>query len=127
VNEEEKKLLDAEIVRAAEMANIHKFILTLPYGYDSPVGTKGLMLSGNPFTRPFAHSPIRPHFSFYTLLTLFTSLTLLPTLLTYPSYMIIWLYGISYVYTNNMLCYVMLCSLCRRTSYVVFVFVFVCL
>jgi hypothetical protein len=92
VNEEEKKLLDAEIVRAAEMANIHKFILTLPYGYDSPVGTKGLMLSGNPFTRPFAHSPIRPHFSFYTLNTFYFSYT--PSHITYLpliyDHMVIW-------------------------------------
>jgi ABC-type multidrug transport system fused ATPase/permease subunit len=43
---EELKVLQEEMERAAEMANIHKFILTLPGGYDSPVGTKGLMLSG---------------------------------------------------------------------------------
>lgn len=35
-----------EIVRAAQMANIHEFIQQLPLGYDTPVGAKGSQLSG---------------------------------------------------------------------------------
>ena len=35
-----------EIVRAAEKANIHKFIQGLPGGYDTSVGEKGVQLSG---------------------------------------------------------------------------------
>ncbi len=35
-----------EIIDAAKKARIHDFILTLPEGYDSPVGEKGVMLSG---------------------------------------------------------------------------------
>lgn len=37
---------DEDIVNAAKLANIHEFILSLPNGYDSLVGTKGIMLSG---------------------------------------------------------------------------------
>ena len=37
---------DEEIMEAARLANIHEFILTLEHGYDSLVGTKGIMLSG---------------------------------------------------------------------------------
>jgi ABC-type multidrug transport system fused ATPase/permease subunit len=36
----------AEIERAARVANIHDFIMTLPRGYDTLVGEKGLKLSG---------------------------------------------------------------------------------
>ncbi len=37
---------DEDIIEAAKKARIHEFILTLPEGYDSPVGEKGVMLSG---------------------------------------------------------------------------------
>jgi len=37
---------DAEIVSAAKKANIHDFIMSLPAGYDSPVGERGTRLSG---------------------------------------------------------------------------------
>ena len=37
---------DAEVVRAAKNANIHDFILSLPEGYDSYIGEKGIKLSG---------------------------------------------------------------------------------
>ena len=37
---------DEEIVEAAKLANIHEFILSLEKGYDSLVGTRGIMLSG---------------------------------------------------------------------------------
>lgn len=37
---------DEEVILAAKQANIHEFILTLPDGYDSLVGEKGLKLSG---------------------------------------------------------------------------------
>lgn len=36
----------AEIIKAAELANIHKFISSLPNGYDTIVGERGLKLSG---------------------------------------------------------------------------------
>ncbi|MFP5504759.1 MAG: ABCB family ABC transporter ATP-binding protein/permease, partial [Gammaproteobacteria bacterium] len=36
----------AEVERAAELANIHRFIETLPKGYDTVVGERGLKLSG---------------------------------------------------------------------------------
>lgn len=37
---------DEEIITAAKQANIHDFIQSLEKGYDSVVGTKGIMLSG---------------------------------------------------------------------------------
>jgi ABC-type multidrug transport system fused ATPase/permease subunit len=37
---------DAELERAARAANAHEFILSLPQGYDTPVGERGVMLSG---------------------------------------------------------------------------------
>lgn len=37
---------EEEIIRAAKLANIHDFILSLEHGYDSLVGTRGIMLSG---------------------------------------------------------------------------------
>lgn len=37
---------DEEIIEAAKMANIHKFIMNLPEGYDTFVGERGVKLSG---------------------------------------------------------------------------------
>ncbi len=37
---------DAEVVKAAKDANIHDFIMSLPEGYDSYIGEKGIKLSG---------------------------------------------------------------------------------
>ena len=37
---------EEEIMNAAKLANIHEFIMSLGKGYDSLVGTKGIMLSG---------------------------------------------------------------------------------
>jgi len=37
---------DAEVVRAAKDANIHDFVMSLPEGYDSYIGEKGIKLSG---------------------------------------------------------------------------------
>ncbi len=37
---------DAEIEAAARAANAHKFLMSLPQGYDSQVGERGVMLSG---------------------------------------------------------------------------------
>ena len=37
---------DAEVEAAAKMAQIHKFIMSLPKGYDAMVGERGLKLSG---------------------------------------------------------------------------------
>jgi len=37
---------DAEIVRAAELANAHEFISRLPEGYDTVLGERGVTLSG---------------------------------------------------------------------------------
>ena len=37
---------DEEIVNAAKLANIHDFIMTMPEGYDTVVGERGVKLSG---------------------------------------------------------------------------------
>ena len=37
---------DAKVIEAAKNANIHNFIMSLPEGYDSYVGEKGIKLSG---------------------------------------------------------------------------------
>src|SRR5690606_20814751 len=37
---------DEEIVQAAKRAKIHDFIMTLPNGYDTHIGEKGVKLSG---------------------------------------------------------------------------------
>ncbi len=37
---------EEEMVQAAKLADIHSFICSLPQGYDSQVGTKGIKLSG---------------------------------------------------------------------------------
>ncbi len=37
---------DTEVVRASKNANIHDFIMSLPEGYDSYIGEKGIKLSG---------------------------------------------------------------------------------
>ena len=37
---------DAEIIEAAKRANIHDYIMTLPRGYDTPIGERGVRLSG---------------------------------------------------------------------------------
>ena len=37
---------DEEVMEAAKKANIHEFILTLPEGYDTYIGERGLKLSG---------------------------------------------------------------------------------
>ena len=37
---------DEDIIRAAERANIHDFIMTLEHGYDTEVGERGVKLSG---------------------------------------------------------------------------------
>jgi subfamily B ATP-binding cassette protein MsbA len=36
----------AEIIRAAELANAHEFIVKMPEGYDTMVGERGVTLSG---------------------------------------------------------------------------------
>ena len=37
---------DEEIIEAAKRANIHEFVLTLPNGYDTVIGERGVKLSG---------------------------------------------------------------------------------
>lgn len=37
---------DAEVIRAAKRANIHDFVMTLPDGYDTQIGERGVKLSG---------------------------------------------------------------------------------
>ena len=37
---------DEEVIEAAKRANIHEFVMTLPEGYDSQVGERGVKLSG---------------------------------------------------------------------------------
>lgn len=37
---------DAEIIEAAKKANAHEFIMTLPHGYDTDIGQRGVKLSG---------------------------------------------------------------------------------
>jgi len=39
--------LDAMVVRAAKQANAHDFIMNFPRGYDTGVGERGTMMSGN--------------------------------------------------------------------------------
>ena len=40
------ELGNAEMIAAAKLANIHQFVESLPKGYDTPVGERGLKLSG---------------------------------------------------------------------------------
>ena len=37
---------EKEIINAAKMAKAHEFIMTLPKGYDTPIGQRGIRLSG---------------------------------------------------------------------------------
>ena len=37
---------NAEIVAAAQLANAHEFIMSMPGGYDAPIGERGITLSG---------------------------------------------------------------------------------
>ncbi|MDR6878670.1 ABC transporter ATP-binding protein [Bacillus sp. 3255] len=39
-------ITDEEMMRAATIANIHTFIATLPHGYDTDIGERGIRLSG---------------------------------------------------------------------------------
>jgi ABC-type multidrug transport system fused ATPase/permease subunit len=41
-----EKIDRAQLERAAKRAHLHEFILSLPQGYDAPVGEKGIKLSG---------------------------------------------------------------------------------
>jgi ATP-binding cassette subfamily B protein len=40
------KATDDEVMEAAKKAHIHDYILTLPHGYNTPVGERGLKISG---------------------------------------------------------------------------------
>nr|QNG62055.1 P-glycoprotein 2 [Parascaris univalens] len=42
----DREVSHEEVVNAAKLANIHKFILSLPLGYETRVGEKGTQLSG---------------------------------------------------------------------------------
>ncbi len=42
----EENVLQAEVERAARMAQLHDFVQSLPHGYDTVVGDRGLRLSG---------------------------------------------------------------------------------
>ena len=39
-------LLDEEVIRAAQYANAHEFIMSFPDGYDTDIGQRGVKLSG---------------------------------------------------------------------------------
>lgn len=41
-----KNVSDAEMIAAAKRANIHDYVMTLPEGYDTQVGERGVKLSG---------------------------------------------------------------------------------
>ena len=43
---------EAELIQAAQQAQLHNFIRTLPQGYDTWIGEQGLRLSGGQVTRP---------------------------------------------------------------------------
>lgn len=41
-----RNITEEDIVRSAQVANAHSFIMDLPYGYDTYIGEKGVLLSG---------------------------------------------------------------------------------
>ncbi len=49
----DKKSLQKEVIKAAKQAYIHDFIMTLPNGYDTVVGERGIRLSGGQKQRLF--------------------------------------------------------------------------